>query len=133
MSLQRLAYVDDDADIREIVRFALTEVGGIDVRCWNDGATFLRDADGAWMPQLVLLDVNMPGMDGWEILAALRALPRTSGVPVVMLSASSGAAADALTACADVLGCVAKPFDPLRLAGELQGLWARHCAGETVK
>jgi two-component system, OmpR family, response regulator len=133
MSLQRLAYVDDDADICEIVRFALSEVGGIEVRCWNDGATFLRDVEAGWTPQLVLLDVNMPGMNGWEILAALRAGPRTREWPVVMLSASSGTGDDAASACADVLGCVAKPFDPLRLAEDLQGMWSRHRAGGNGK
>ncbi len=128
MRLQRLAYVDDDADICEIVRFALSEVGGIEVRCWNDGAKFLRETEGAWVPQMVLLDVNMPGLNGWEILAELRRSPGTAGVPVVMLSAASGAAEH--RACVDVLGCVAKPFDPLRLAADLQGMWARRRAGE---
>ncbi len=131
MSLQRLAYVDDDADICEIVRFALSEMGGIEVRCWNDGAAFLGDVAAGWTPELVLLDVNMPGMNGWEILAALRAGAHTRAVPVVMLSACSGAGDDA--ACADVLGCVTKPFDPLRLAEDLQRMWARHRAGEKPK
>ncbi len=130
MSLQRLAYVDDDADIREIVRFALADVGGIEVRCWTDGETFLREADGAWMPQLVLLDVNLPGLSGWEILSALRGRPCTAELPVVMLSADS-AAAD--PDCRGLLGQVAKPFDPLRLAGDLQGMWMRHCAGEDTR
>lgn len=129
MSLQRLAYVDDDADIREIVRYALTEVGGLDVRCWNDGETFLREAEGGWTPQLLLLDVNLPGMNGWEILAALRGRPHTASLPVVMLSACGAAA---IPDEADLLGCVAKPFDPLRLAGDLQGMWARHSAGENI-
>lgn len=130
MSLQRLAYVDDDADIREIVRYALTEVGGLDVRCWNDGETFLRETEDGWTPQLLLLDVNLPGMSGWEILAALRGMPRTARLPVVMLSACGVAA---IPEAADLLGCVAKPFDPLRLAGDLRGMWTRHCAGENIE
>lgn len=128
MSLQRLAYVDDDADICEIVRYALSEMGGIEVRCWNDGMTFLGEAEAGWTPELVLLDVNMPGMNGWEILAALRAGAGTRKLPVVMLSAGDEAAAGA-----DILGRVAKPFDPLRLAEDLQGMWARHCAGENAR
>ena len=121
MSLQRLAYVDDDADICEIVRFALSEVGGIDVHCWNDGATFLDEAGNGWTPQLVLLDVNMPGMNGWEIVAGLRASPVSARWPVVVLSGCSTAERDG--AYVDVLGCVAKPFDPLRLAAVLEGMW----------
>lgn len=127
MSLQRLAYVDDDADICEIVRFALSDVGGLDVRCWSDGATFLREAGQGWTPQLVLLDVNMPGMNGWEIVAGLRASSVSSGWPVVVLSGCRDA--ESAGERADVLGCVAKPFDPLRLAGALEGMWTRHVEG----
>ena len=68
MQLERLAYVDDDDDIREIVRFALTEVGGLDVRCWGDGAAFLAEPQGDWRPQLLLLDLTMPGLSGGELV-----------------------------------------------------------------
>lgn len=129
MSLQRLAYVDDDADICEIVRFALSDVGGLDVRCWRDGATFLREAGGDWTPQLVLLDVNMPGMSGWDVVAGMRAKAVSADWPVVVLSGCRDAASAG--ARADVLGCVTKPFDPLQLAKVLEAMWSRHLeAGE---
>lgn len=126
MRLQRLAYVDDDADIREIVRFALCDIGGIELRCWNDGETFLRDIGGDWMPELVLLDVNLPGMSGWEILAALRGSPASAELPAVILSACDGSDGSS----PDVAGRFSKPFDPLRLAGEIEEVWVRHCARE---
>lgn len=125
MTLQRLAYVDDDVDIREIVYFALAEIGGLEVRCWDDGAAFLAARDPGWTPQLLLLDLGLPGMDGWQVLAALRAKPASAGLPVVLLSAGV-CAPGAAPVPAGVLGCIGKPFDPLALAEHLHLLWARH-------
>ena len=86
--LTRIAYIDDDPDIREIVCFALRDIGGFEVRAWGDGASFLDDL-GDWLPQLVLLDLMMPGMDGWETVAALHAHPKGGDVPVVLLSGAA--------------------------------------------
>lgn len=124
MRLERLAYVDDDPDICEIVRFALAEVGGFDVRCWADGATFLAAPRDRWSPQMVLLDMSMPGLSGREVIAALRRDAALAAVPVVVLSGRPDAA-QAVSAADGVVGCIAKPFDPLQLAEAVRAAWAR--------
>lgn len=124
MRLERLAYVDDDPDICEIVRFALAEVGGLDVRCWSDGATFLATARDRWWPQMVLLDLSMPGLSGGELIAALRRDAGFAGMPVMVLSGRPDAAR-AVEGFEGVVGLVAKPFDPLHLADAVQAAWAR--------
>ncbi len=83
----RILVVDDNADIREYVASLLRD--SYDVQTAVDGADGLAQAQ-ALPPDLVLTDVMMPRMDGFELLAALQADPTTVGVPVVMLSARAG-------------------------------------------
>ncbi|WP_337995710.1 response regulator [Oleispirillum naphthae] len=121
--LSRVALIDDDPDIREIARFALADLGGLEVRAWGDARRFLADL-AAWPPQIVLLDLEMPGMDGWETVAALRAHPSAERPAVVLMSGRVEAAA----AEEGIAGRIAKPFDPLALAETLRALWARYAA-----
>lgn len=128
-SLQRVTYVDDDSDIRLIVAFALRDVGGFEVRLCGGGADFLADLD-TYSPQLLLLDLSMPGMDGWQTIAALRRHPRGATLPVVVISARRFAEEDESSADPYLIGRIVKPFDPLTLAGRLQELWAAHATPE---
>src|SRR4051794_10883774 len=104
---------DDDADIRELVMFGLAN-HGYRVVFAADGTEALRLAE-SWRPALMSLDVPMPGLDGLELPRRLRAAEKTSGIPVMLLTArvqepdlqrGSAAGADAY---------ITKPFalDPL--------------------
>ena len=79
--------VDDDASVRALLR-DLLECEGHEVRTADDGFTALR-AVSALRPDCVVLDVRMPGMDGHEVLALLRALDGGASLPVVMLTAAA--------------------------------------------
>ncbi len=104
---QLILLVDDNADMREYLRRLLSQRWT--VHAVGDGTTALEMAL-AQPPDLVLSDVMMPGLDGFELLRALRADPRTSAVPVVLLSARAGeeAAVEGLQAGAD--DYLIKPF-----------------------
>ena len=106
--MARVLIVDDDRDIRELVRLRLLRAGH-EVLAAGDGpeAVALVDAEGA--PDLAVLDVSMPDMDGHELLAVLRERPSFSGVPVVFLSAHAD---ERDVAAARALGAdyVLKPF-----------------------
>ncbi|MDK3016739.1 response regulator [Pseudodonghicola flavimaris] len=121
--LSRILHVEDEADIREIAQMALELIGGFEVRQAGDGAEALAMvADFA--PQLILTDVQMPGMTGPETLAAIRALPGYQTVPGVYMTAKvMEADKDALLGAHD-LGVIAKPFDPTTLAADLRAIWA---------
>jgi len=123
-ALLRVALIDDDPDIREIARFALVDLGGLTVRSWEDGRKFLAEYED-WRPQIVLLDLEMPGMDGWETMTALRARAAAAPPVVVMSGRPEIATADG------IIGSIGKPFDPLSLADDLRALWLRH--GEEEK
>jgi CheY-like chemotaxis protein len=115
----KVLVVDDEEDIRRVAHLSLTRVGGMEVAVATGGAEALEQARQS-SPDVILLDVMMPGMDGPAVLAALKADPATAGIPVVFLTAK------AMTSEVDRLqglGSVAvltKPFDPVTLPHELR-------------
>jgi CheY-like chemotaxis protein len=120
--LQRVLYVEDDADIRTIAVLALETVGGLQLRACASGAEALEAAAG-FAPDLLLLDVMMPGMDGPTTLQRLRELPGTARTPVVFMTAKVQASEIDHYLSLGALGVITKPFDPMALAVQVQDLW----------
>jgi two-component system, OmpR family, response regulator len=123
--LERVLLVEDEPDIQAVARLALEAVGGLRVEICSSGEAALNAAP-QFAPELVLLDVMMPGMDGPATLRALRALPETARTPVVFMTAKvqpQEVAAFLALGAADV---IAKPFDPMTLADTVRNIWAGH-------
>jgi DNA-binding response OmpR family regulator len=120
MSRARILAVDDEADIRELLRELLGRAG-YDVDVADDGRAALRALFAA-RPDLVILDVNMPGLDGWQTLERIRDV---SDVPVLMLTARTGELEKVrgLTRGAD--DYVTKPFGRQELLARVQALLRR--------
>ncbi len=114
MTQIRILYVDDEDDIREVATMALELDSDFAVRTCASGAEALLVAT-EWRPDIILLDVMMPHMDGPTTLSRLREDPATADIPVVFITARTQAnEVDqflALGAC----GVLAKPFDPMTL------------------
>ncbi|MBA2964400.1 MULTISPECIES: response regulator [Ramlibacter] len=125
--LQRVLYVEDDADIRTIAVLALETVGGLQLRACASGAEALEAAAG-FAPDLLLLDVMMPGMDGPTTLQRLRELPGTARTPVVFMTAKMQASEIEHYLSLGALGVITKPFDPMALAVQVQDLWRQRPA-----
>jgi DNA-binding response OmpR family regulator len=87
--MTRILLVEDDPDIALSLRTKLEREGGYDVEVVADGPSGLARATEA-PPELVVLDVNLPGMDGFEVCRRLRKAPATAAVPVIMLTARIG-------------------------------------------
>ena len=122
--LTRLLVVEDDADIRHLLQLCLAEVGGYEVDLCASGLEALQHVPSS-APDLILMDVMMPGMDGPATLTALRAAGCTT--PVVFLTAKAQATEQAALMATGALGVITKPFDPMGLADEVRRLWeARH-------
>ena len=120
--------VDDEASIRAICRVNL-EGDGFQVLEAKDGAEALEEVRRR-RPSLVLLDVMMPGVDGWSVAEQLAANAETRDIPVVFLSARA-AHEDRLRAQQlGAVGYVVKPFDPLHLAGLVRDVLERIARGE---
>lgn len=123
-TLTRILYVEDDTDIQEIATLALETVGGFTVQVCSSGRDAL-DAATAFMPDCVLLDVMMPGMDGPATLAALRADAATAGIPVIFMTAKVQPAEVEQLSSLGAIGVIAKPFDPMTLAAEVRAHFER--------
>lgn len=121
--LQRVMLVDDNADIRTIVKLALEKVGGLTVCACESGPEALERLAG-FKPQLVLLDVMMPDMDGPTVFRRIREQPGMADIAIVFLTAkATNREIQALRALAplDVIG---KPFDPMTLHEKVKAIWA---------
>ncbi len=119
--LRRILFVEDDPDIQVVATMALESLGGFTVLACDSGAEALSRF-GEFAPELVLLDVMMPGMDGPATLAALRRLP-SGGVPVVFMTARVQAHEIADYRRMGAVDVIAKPFDPMTLAATVQAIW----------
>lgn len=122
MPLERILVVEDQPELRAIAALALGEIGGFRVCLCEDGAAALA-AFAGFDPDLLLLDVVMPGLDGPATLAALRALPAWRGAPVAFMTGLAGDGEIAGYRALGAAGVIAKPFDPLGLADQARRIW----------
>ena len=121
-------HVDDDDDIRAVALIALETVGGLTVEQFDSGGAALEGVKKL-KPDLFLLDVMMPGMNGMETLERLRAMPQFSSTPAVFMTAKvQESDVRQLLACG-ALDVIAKPFDPMTLASEVVSIWQRATGG----
>lgn len=115
MSSLRVLHIDDDPDILDIVSISLGLDPEIAVRSCNSGADGLAAA-AIWQPDLILLDVMMPVMDGPATLGHLREDPRTAALPVVFMTARAQTREVDHFKSLGAAGVISKPFDPMGLA-----------------
>ncbi|WP_018428793.1 response regulator [Hoeflea sp. 108] len=121
----RILYVDDEDDIREIAQMSLELEPGFSVRQCSSGSEALGEAAG-WQPDLILLDVMMPEMDGPETLRRLAEQPSTAAIPVIFITAKTQLHEVERYRSMGAIGVVAKPFDPMKLAAEVKQLLNAH-------
>ncbi len=126
---QSVLYVDDDPDICEVVRSSLCLLSGYDVRTADSGERAIELA-AELLPDLILMDVMMPGLDGPSTLKRMRANEALAEIPVVFLTAKVLPAEVAHFLNLGAIGVIRKPFDPLKLGAELFNLWKKIYAPE---
>lgn len=120
-NLQRILCVDDEPDMRMLIRLCLENVGGYDVMVCSSGRELL-DSVERWKPDLIILDAYMPVMDGMETFAQLKAQENSLHIPVLFMSGKVKETEDELRA-AGAIGLVTKPFDPIHLADDIKQIW----------
>jgi diguanylate cyclase (GGDEF)-like protein len=119
----RILVVDDDPVVARFLAMDL-ELEGYDVDVVTDGTLALQQAV-RMLPDLVLLDVELPGTDGFEVLRAIRASPPTASLPVIMLTGRSEASDKVLALSAGADDYIVKPFDTLELVARISGTLRR--------
>ena len=125
--LTRVLYVEDEPDIQAVARLALEALGGFTVEICSSGDEALQRAP-AFQPQLILLDVMMPGMDGPTTLGKLRELPQFAATPIIFMTAKVQPGEVAGYKELGAVDVIPKPFDPMALSGKVQEIWER-CHG----
>ena len=119
VKLERILIVDDEEDIRLVCRLAVGRVGGWETLLASSGPEAVELA-ARERPDLILLDVMMPGTDGPETLSLLRARAETAEIPIVFLTAKVQQREVDRYLALGALGVIRKPFDPLALPDEIR-------------
>jgi CheY-like chemotaxis protein len=122
--LNRILYVEDEPDIRAVAKIALETVGGLTVRMCGSGEEALNCAM-EFSPDLLLLDVMMPGMDGPTTLQELRRIPQLASTPAIFMTAKVQPQEIEQFKAMGALDVIAKPFDPMTLADDIKLIWDR--------
>jgi DNA-binding response OmpR family regulator len=120
--------IDDEQSIRLLCRVNLA-ASGMEVLEAEDGEHGIELARKE-QPDLILLDVMMPGLDGWEVARRLGRDAATSEIPIVFLTARAGADDRALGEQVGGVGYIVKPFDPVEIGSFVEGVLARLERGE---
>ena len=122
MELKSIMHVDDDEDIRTIVKIAIETVGQMELVQFSDGPSALEGI-GDTKPDLFLFDVMMPGMTGQELRAELSKCSNYKNVPTVYVTAKAEDSFTNQLLSGGALAVVTKPFDPMTLADKLRTIW----------
>jgi len=122
--LKKILYVEDEPDIQTVALMALETVGGFTVQVCSSGHEAIEAAP-AFVPDLVILDVMMPCMDGPATMEALRKLPATADVDMIFMTAKVQSNEVERYRKLGAVDVIAKPFDPMALPTQVQAIWDR--------
>jgi two-component system, OmpR family, response regulator len=128
--LNKILFVDDDTDILSIIKYSLDALEGVTVLTSSKGEEGVEIAL-AESPDLIILDVMMPNMDGIAVLKALRLLPNCKTTPIAFLTAKVQKSEIEEFMRLGVIGVLEKPFDPIGFPDEILKLW-RKSQGEST-
>jgi two-component system OmpR family response regulator len=122
--LKRILYAEDEPDIQQLVSLALEVVGGFTLKSCSSGLEAIAEVE-AFAPQLLLLDVMMPDMDGPKALLKIREIEAYRTTPAIFMTAK--VQPNEIQGYLDMgaVDVIAKPFDPMALATQISEIWTR--------
>ena len=126
--LKKILYVEDEPDIQAVAKIALEAVGGFELQVCSGGQEAIA-AGPDFAPDLFLLDVMMPGMDGPTTLSELQKLPGLENVPAIFMTAKVQPQEIAHFKSLGAIEVIAKPFDPMTLAQTVREVWDQNANG----
>jgi two-component system OmpR family response regulator len=122
--LVRILYAENEPDIQQVVSLVLNDFGGFILKVCSSGAEAVNEIE-AFTPQLLLLDVMMPHLDGLEALEEIRKIPAYSEIPVIFLTAKVHPDEVQRYFEMGALEVIIKPFDPITLVDQINQAWAK--------
>lgn len=120
--LERILYAEDEADIQAVASLALETVGGFTIKVCNSGLEAVS-AIADFKPQLLLFDVMMPEMDGPSALKKIRQMRNFTNTPAIFMTAKVQPKEVQQYLDMGAVEVLAKPFDPMTLADQIQAVW----------
>jgi CheY-like chemotaxis protein len=117
--IEKILYVEDEPDIQMIAEIALRDVGGFTLEVCSSGKEAIEKAEG-FKPDLILLDVMMPEMNGPDTLLELRKLNVTAATPVIFMTAKVQPQEVEYYKDIGAIDVISKPFDPMNLANQIR-------------
>jgi two-component system, OmpR family, response regulator len=129
--LRSVLYVDDDPDVCTVVEATLSALGDLAVRTANSGQTAM-DLACEVQPDLILMDVMMPGLDGPSTLKLMRDCAPLAAIPIIFLTAKVMPTEITEFLNLGAIGVIRKPFDPMMLCRDIRALWERTGRSSTV-
>ena len=127
-ALKSILYVEDDLHVRTTAKLVLEVIGRMEVRDCGSGHEAL-DAARGFNPDLILLDVMMPELDGIATLERLRSMPHLADTPALFVTGLTTASDMERYTDVGAIGVIPKPLAPLKLTDQLRTLWEQHQLG----
>ena len=123
--LRKILFVDDDLDILTIARYALANLKDVEMKFVSSGEEAIREVI-PFQPDLILLDVMMPKMDGITTFKIIRELPASAHIPVVFFTAKVQKEEISTYLKAGGIDVITKPFDPIALPALIMKIWEKY-------
>ncbi len=124
MIIKKILCIEDDSDIQTMIKLSLKFKGGYEVILAGDGFSGIEMAEKE-TPDVILLDVMMPELDGYETCKQLKANPLTKDIPVIFLTARAQEKEIKKGLEMGAIGYLTKPFDPMTIKDELEAVVQR--------
>lgn len=126
--LKKILYAEDETDVQTIVEVSIWSTSSYQIKICDNGKLLL-DCVEEYEPDLILLDVMMPEMDGVTTLQNLQANEKTKDIPVIFITAKAQNHEIKLFNESGVIGVITKPFDPMTLGATITELWENYFQG----
>lgn len=123
--LKKIIYIEDNLDIIAIAKIAIEDIGGFQLECYQSGNEALQNA-ARFNPDLFIIDVMMPEMDGPNTLLAIRKIPDLEKIPIIFMTAKTQADEIKYYHELGAIGVITKPFDPIQLTEVIKNMWEKN-------
>lgn len=120
--LKKILYAEDEPDVQTIVELTVQTMSDYEIKVCNNGKKLLECVE-EYSPDLILLDVMMPEMDGPTTFKNLQANENTKKIPVIFMTAKAQVHEIEIFKELGALGIITKPFDPMDLCNEIEQIW----------
>lgn len=127
--LKKILYAEDEQDIQSVVEMVVQTLSDYEIKFCDNGKILLEEyAD--YQPDLIMLDVMMPELDGPSTFNELKKNEKSKDIPVIFITAKAQTQEVESYLERGAIGVITKPFDPMELCGAIKELWDNYQSGE---